>query len=336
VNELEQSRRGTKVLRVRWLLPIVGLLVAVAMFYGWTVWLTHSYERDFKSWETSQKFKLTTTSPLTPVTAFGYSGYFLTEQDLQTQKSGCTATRSARKAVNSSAASLPELAGLPLSFVNPSYDELKMRADRRQELVEKYRAQASGVLGQIGHDCRFVTPIVEVTVRQDELTEKAEELIDPAGSTSSNLVCEYEDGCLPSAPARLKRYQSLLAEWNRLSREEVLPLLESAKCRRTSMGESCRAFARVYEDFLNADRAYVRLITGSDSELNRAADRATRALETSMKKAARMLERRFSELKSFKKFQDAPTSPDAFFDGITFPKVRELMSARERFIEEFR
>jgi hypothetical protein len=335
VNELKQRRRGAKVLRVRWLLPLVGLLVAGA-FYGWTVWLTHSYEQEFKSWETSQKFKLTTTSPLSPVTAFGYSGYFLTDQDLQTQKSGCAEIQSARKAVNSSAASLPELAGIPLSFVNPSYDELKTRADRRHELVEKYRAQASGVLGQIGRDCRFDTPIVEVTVRQDELTEKAEKLIDPAGSTSSTLICEYEDGCLPSAPARLKRYQSLLAEWNRLSREEILPLLDSAKCRRTSMGESCGPYARVYEDFLDADRAYVRLITGSDSELNRAADRATRAHATSQKKAARLLERRFAELKSFKKFQDDPTSPDAFFDGITFPKVRDLMSAREQFIDELR
>jgi hypothetical protein len=336
VDELAQRRRGAKVLRVRGLVPLVGLLVAVALFYGWTVWQSHSYKQDFKSWETSQKFKLTTTSPLSPVTAFGYSGYFLTDQDLQTQKSGCAEIRSARKAVNSSAAALPALAGYPLSFVNPTYDELKTRADRRRELVEKYRAQASGVLEQIGRDCRFVTPIVDVTVRQDELTEKAEKLLDPAGSTSSNFVCEHKDGCLPLASARLKRYQSLLAEWNRLSREEVLPSLKSGKCGRTSMGESCESYARVYEDFLDADRAYVRKITGSDSDVSRAADRANRALETSSKKAARMLERRFTGLKSFKKFQDDPTSPDAFFDGITFPKVRDLMSARGRFIEEFR
>ncbi len=325
----EQAEPAKRRSKRTWVVGLVVALVVALTAFGWSAWITHSYQRDFQQWVKHEKPQLMSTTPLSPMTAMDYPGEVHTD-GRQAQEEGCAKVGPTRKKIDKAAAALPEIADWPLlPLLNPAYGHAQDRAERRHHLVGSYRAEADKVLAATQRDCTFDSKYLAAMQRYNALVDDADELLDPKGPHPDGSICDDKDGCIPSDPTKLKSYASRMTKAHRHERSEVMALYEAASCERTSFGSACASIADAYKAYLKVDQAYNRLIIpGTYEQVNVAVERNDRAWKTFEKRSAKILESKHPGLRSVTNFTDEPTDADAFFAGVAQSRLRHLLSSR--------
>ncbi|MGA9101921.1 hypothetical protein, partial [Aeromicrobium sp.] len=70
----EQAAPAKRRSKRTWVVGLVVALVVALAAFGWSAWITHSYQRDFQLWVKHEKPQLMSTTPLSPMTAMDYPG----------------------------------------------------------------------------------------------------------------------------------------------------------------------------------------------------------------------------------------------------------------------
>ena len=317
-----------------WIAAAGGLVVLVLLTVGAFAWATriaHDYEKDFKQWNTQQKFKLTARTAADE-SLFGYDGNVDSDidvKDVKVHPVRCEGIEGAGKIMASAAEQRPRPAVLPLKWLSPSYRKAVTADHQRSRVVNAYLAPAKDVLTVLRRDCGFEAKVLRYTAQSDVLGTKVEAITDPGADPSCGT-----GGCIPDEPKKLRKYSSLLQQRNDVERQAVA-MFRTDECTTTSYGDTCAEVAALWTRVIDSDSAFNREVAKLKASpgyatVDSAGAEAELQIKKWEKKMRKILTRQYPGVEKVHDFAESPADFDTFLGAVAYLEKVGLKEKRDR------